>query len=54
MSPGKQIAITLWFFGNQEVYRLVYIFYIFAYEKFLLQCIIRLYKRVSYCAKLLS
>nr|XP_012224230.1 PREDICTED: putative nuclease HARBI1 [Linepithema humile] len=23
MSPGKQIAITLWFFGNQEVYRSV-------------------------------
>ncbi|XP_018377813.1 PREDICTED: putative nuclease HARBI1, partial [Trachymyrmex cornetzi] len=23
MSPGKQIAITLWFFSNQEVYRSV-------------------------------
>lgn len=25
MSPDKQIAITLWCLGNQEVYRLVFI-----------------------------
>lgn len=24
MSPEKEIAITLWWLGNQEVYRLVY------------------------------